>query len=860
MPPTAARWVLASVIVAVAPAAAGGAGRPVAATAGPAADGGVAMPAGGTVAAAKNNDAGLGVAGGSGGGGWRRFDGGGDTRAAWTLAACPRGYQQIQPVALSCDGGTGRSRTVLSPAGVAGNALSWQVPAGTKDLEANATFQPPGGSGATGAAAVGLALTAQCISTESLTGNTALIDARHGLLNLTTVTASIGGAMWSWSGDPAVVNAQGLYVDGFRIIGNLHCNMRVTLSNTGSTELQGDLTYTWTGLAPCPHTPPGCRSCPTGVCSVNYRAVCDGSPSWRCLPSQRPTVSHPQGGQAPPTAAQFAAAAAAAARAAAAGEALETQLRAPPAPAPLAPGSAASDAWIPGPRARGQLEALLFWELDRGGDGHLREADLYRLAAVQGTAPAQNSSAWNEVYSSVVSRYSVPAKGVNLTTFRHIVEDGYRGGQFNFYSIVGWLGKLKGVNDREVLAPLIFHALDENRDGQLDIDEFSRFASLTGLPRPDRMEWEDSLGGQAVLAEMLFEFFLVEDWEQFSVYALGTVLAKLVDEDQQSRMARLVFSRLDRDHSGHLDEAELQRFTMALSSVEDPTELALNPVAATLRNEVILELGKHGAVDPLVFARFLRADPDLFSRERLLLVQALLEAETTTTTDWFQAHIGSLVARFTTTRPPRIPVPTPAAAAAVRGADAAAAVSAAAAAAQRSEAAMQPVAAMQRSGQADAAKSATPAPAAAATPVPPTKDAAAKAAAAVVATAGTPALRTSTLPPAAAAAAASARTAPQVAHVPAPTPPPGNAGDTQGVTANPSWQSAVDVLLISMAAVVGAGGAAALCLHLAWRATHEPERVGLRDERMRLERNFDRRPHSEESSEALLAENAGPAA
>jgi len=191
--------------------------------------------------------------------------------------ACGSGYLQRDPIVLSCGGGHGQAMVILTPAGTPQRVFYWQAPAGAQDLEATAVLS----AAMPDAQGVGVTLTVQCADGE------VLIDHHRGRLNGTRHIATIDGAEWSWSGDPAAANGHGLFIDGFRVNGTIKCDIEVILSNSGSTPLMGDVEYSWTGVSPCPELRPGCVSCPQDMCHANEFPFCDGSPYWQCAPKSR---------------------------------------------------------------------------------------------------------------------------------------------------------------------------------------------------------------------------------------------------------------------------------------------------------------------------------------------------------------------------------------------------------------------------------------------------------------------------------------------------------------------------------------------------------------------------------------------
>jgi len=114
----------------------------------------------------------------------------------------------------------------------------------------------------------------------------------------------IGGATWTWSGDPLEADSRNYLADGFRINGSLDSDTEVVLANVGAASLQGVLLYNWKGITPCPAMLPGCKPCPSSaqVCQGGLHAVCDGSATWKCsstldpLPAVATTTTAP-----PPT-------------------------------------------------------------------------------------------------------------------------------------------------------------------------------------------------------------------------------------------------------------------------------------------------------------------------------------------------------------------------------------------------------------------------------------------------------------------------------------------------------------------------------------------------------------------------------
>eukprot|EP00927_Polykrikos_kofoidii_P039071 TRINITY_DN33502_c0_g1_i1.p1 TRINITY_DN33502_c0_g1~~TRINITY_DN33502_c0_g1_i1.p1 ORF type:complete len:856 (+),score=116.37 TRINITY_DN33502_c0_g1_i1:38-2605(+) len=699
-----------------------------------------------------SDDRGVDVGGGRKFGNRRLLDGlGKDAESSPTLG-CPVGYQQVSPVALRCEGGDGQSKLVLSPSGTQDDHVTWEAPAGTENLNTRAVFWPTGSVGINVVRA-SVALTVQCLSSKHVAVNRSIIDAQSGLLNASTRATSIGGALWSWTGEPAEADEHGLYQIGFRVIGSLYCDVLVTLSNKRASHVNGILDYSSTGLSRCPNTPPGCGLCPQNVCNSSEHTVCDGSKFWKC------------------------------------GELADSTIQAKRKQLGLKMvGATAADVWLPGPRSRNQLEVSLFRALDSDGDGKIGEAEFYRLIALQAAAPPQNSSVWKRVYAQTVAMFNIPDEGANLTMFERVMEGGFRAGEWNFFRLVHWIAVLLEHEDRDVIADSIFDGADRDRDGILDYEEFTRVCLAAGISCPSEEKWNESLGGHSAskvgILRKYFDAFMAQNEQVLTIFALTTVLSKLVDEDPHSKVVRQLFERLDVNQDSILDKAELKRFTATVSSTIDIHEVAQDPVALALLSAVASGFGSYGVFDRATFSRLLLADADFFNFSRLKLIEASLDGSASTTKDGFDVKVENFLRKFGTSLGPRT-----------------------------------------KSFSTSAAST--------------------SAAFATVAT-----TITSTTAAWTGAVAAALATTSKWPHASTKTP---LSSDDVGWYL-PSWQNALGVLAICATAVLGAGAAAGLCLFLAWRSAHQHDRVGLREDRVRLERSFDRAPHNEDS-EALLAES-----
>lgn len=161
------------------------------------------------------------------------------------------------------------------------SSFSWRVAKGTMDLQATAYFQQPQGE-TTLVEGPGLELRVLCSDTGKV-----LIGSSDGLLNANVRSGDpeLGGATWTWTGDPLKADAERYFVDGFTINGSLHCDAEILVANIGQFTLRGVLVYQWKGISPCPPTLPGCTPCPRSdaVCRDQQQAICDGGAKWKCV-------------------------------------------------------------------------------------------------------------------------------------------------------------------------------------------------------------------------------------------------------------------------------------------------------------------------------------------------------------------------------------------------------------------------------------------------------------------------------------------------------------------------------------------------------------------------------------------------
>lgn len=188
--------------------------------------------------------------------------------------ACAEGYYQRERIVLTCAGGRGRAALMLMPVDMPQRAFRWHAPRGTQGLRVEAVLQSMDGQ------AGGSALTAGC---EGSRDEEPLVGHDRGVLSQYRREAQLGGARWSWSGDPDNFTSgpirQWLHVDGA-----LSCDVRIAVANQHASVLVGDLQISWSGISPCPEVPRGCAPCPEDVCNHAETAFCDGGRYWDCRP------------------------------------------------------------------------------------------------------------------------------------------------------------------------------------------------------------------------------------------------------------------------------------------------------------------------------------------------------------------------------------------------------------------------------------------------------------------------------------------------------------------------------------------------------------------------------------------------
>lgn len=178
---------------------------------------------------------------------------------------CRPGTRQLEPIVLGCAGGSTQTQITLAPAGSEGSAMSWQVAQGTRDLYVSVSVNPM--AGLTGDAD----LAASCNKTQ-------MVGKLGTILTPEIVKSHMVGADWAWSGDDARIPIH----EWLSVTGSMACDLTLYIQNRASTALSGTVSYSWSGVFPCPSLVPGCAECSSGQCPVNSTVMCDGSAAWSC--------------------------------------------------------------------------------------------------------------------------------------------------------------------------------------------------------------------------------------------------------------------------------------------------------------------------------------------------------------------------------------------------------------------------------------------------------------------------------------------------------------------------------------------------------------------------------------------------